>query len=175
MSKMLPAPIRELSRRHGAPLVSRSQSTEPAAPRRSAFFRIWPTLAILSYVLMIAVGVLGDFAAQAGLVSAAQSFWAFWVFSGVALLFTGITEGLQRLKLIDKSKSSDSLLQKPVVVRAPPPINEPAPAERAPAKPHAIGGALPGTISGGGRTASWRLEGDFDWRAPGDDTTDLRR
>ena len=90
------------------------------------------------------------------------------------LFLAVIGEVLERLKLIDKSKPSDSILQEPAVLRAPPPINEPSPAERAPAKSREIGGALPETISGAGRTASWRLEGGFDWRPPGDAATDAR-
>ncbi len=111
MSKALLALMRDRSGSNGTVSRSTPQNTppHPAAPRRNAILSVWPTFAIGAYLLMIAVGFLGDCAAQAGLISAACSFWAFWVFAGVALIFALVSELLERLKLIDKPNKAEPL------------------------------------------------------------------
>jgi hypothetical protein len=147
------------------------QPVETAALPDTLLRRVWPKLHVAGIWVFVSVCIVCRLLANARLVDVGLAFRVTLCVGGVALILALIEAIFERLKLVAPSKPSQPLIDEDdiPVFRPPPPLRETTPdADQARPRAAPVGGALPGRIAGPGRTATWRLEGDYRWK-PDDD------
>ncbi len=141
-----------------------SPPVSAAGKKKGVFRRSWKVLidvAKISSIAFIPVGVLLN---AARIFRPGAMFLAGVGFAALLAVLWAAQHILERWRLVDKEEPGAASFEDNLPVRRPaPPINEQAPISCGKRPPLGVtGGEAPG------RSAIWRLEGDYHWRAEGE-------
>jgi hypothetical protein len=135
-----------------------------AGEKKGVFRRSWKNLIDVAKISSIVFVVVGPLLNAARLFRPGAMLLVAVGFVALLVVLWAAQHILERWRLVDKEEPDAAGFEDHVPVRRPPPpINEQAPifcGERPPVG--VTGGEVPG------RSAIWRLEGDYHWRAEGE-------